>query len=40
MFNIDGDRLSADERAIERLEGIDIDEERREAANSISIQAN
>lgn len=34
-FNISGDRLPADERALERLEGIDIDAKRRELMDSM-----
>ncbi|MCB5162655.1 conjugal transfer mating pair stabilization protein TraN [Marinomonas algarum] len=40
VFNIDGDRLPADQRALERLDGVDVDEKRRDAVDSISIQAN
>ncbi|WP_265178749.1 conjugal transfer mating pair stabilization protein TraN [Aeromonas salmonicida] len=34
-FNIDGGRKNSQERAIERLEGIDIDAKRREATNKV-----
>lgn len=34
-FNISGDRLPADERALERLEGIDVDAKRREVMEGI-----
>ncbi|HEC1436580.1 conjugal transfer mating pair stabilization protein TraN [Klebsiella pneumoniae] len=37
-FNIDGTRKNAQERALERLEGIDIDAKRKEATNSIDPQ--
>lgn len=37
IFNINGDRLPADERALERLNGIDIDDKRKEAAEKLDI---
>lgn len=37
-FNVDGTRKNAQERALERLEGIDIDAKRKEATNSIDPQ--
>lgn len=37
IFNIKGDRLPADERAMERLEGIDIDAKRKEAIDKFNI---
>jgi conjugal transfer mating pair stabilization protein TraN len=37
-FNIDGTRKNSQERALERLQGIDVDAKRREATNSIEPQ--
>ncbi|MGI2124103.1 conjugal transfer mating pair stabilization protein TraN [Shewanella baltica] len=37
-FNIDGTRKNSQERALERLQGIDVDAKRREATNSIDPQ--
>lgn len=37
IFNIKGDRLPADERALERLEGIDVDAKRKEAMDKFNV---
>ena len=37
VFNIDGDRLPADQRAMDRVDDIDVDAKRREAMEKVGV---